>query len=425
MNANVNRARLAQLKIDRDTVPAAFEPLATNEAPRRPKRLRRHWRAAAAVAVVLLLVAGGLLLRVPSVNTVALIAVIPSQQLVQLSATGHVVAQTRSAVASKGTGRLIELRVREGSHVRQGDLLARLDASDVDAALAASRAALLQAQAQRRLSGVEHAEALRALERNKDLQAQGFISPLVLEQSHSRVDAADAAIEAADATVEVARAQLAIQTVNRSYTDIRAPFDGVVLVKNANVGDIITPLSSAAGAQGAVVTMADLSTLEVEADVSESQLTKPTVGQPVEIVLDALPESRFLGKVTAIVPTVDRAKATVTVKIRFDHLDPRVLPEMGAKVGFLSRAASAAEQATILTVAPAAVVARDGRTLVFRITAANGEEHVAAVPVQLGRSIGDALELLAGQHGLKRGDRVVLDPSRRLQDGSAVRSVAH
>ena len=202
--------------------------------------------------------------------------------------------------------------------------------------------------------------------------------------------------------------------MNEDYALIRAPFDGVVLVKNANVGDIITPFSSAAGAQGAVVTMADMSTLEVEADVSESNLGKARTGQPVEITLDALPDMRFRGSVAGIVPTVDRAKATVMTKIRFEKLDPRILPEMSAKVTILSQPASDADQKPVLAVNPLAVVERGGKKQVFRVK----DDAVEAVDVTPGRKIGDSVELQAA--ALKSGDKLVLSPGEKLQSGDKV-----
>jgi HlyD family secretion protein len=182
------------------------------------------------------------------------------------------------------------------------------------------------------------------------------------------VASAQAGAAQASSGVTQARAQLAVQQVNQGFTEIRAPFDGVVLAKNANVGDLITPFSNAAGSQGAVLTLADLSTLEVEADVSEGSLAKVQLDQPVEIQLDALPGQRFRGQVVSIVPTVDRAKATVMTKLRFEQLDARVLPEMSAKAVFLSQRASDAEMQPVLAAPPKAldaerrrVEARQGR----------------------------------------------------------------
>jgi RND family efflux transporter MFP subunit len=226
--------------------------------------------------------------------------------------------------------------------------------------------------------------------------------------------------------VSAAQAQRKVQQVNQDFTEIRAPFDGVVLVKNANVGDIITPFSNAAGSQGAVLTMADMGTLEVEADVSESSLAKVRIGQPVEIVLDALPDVRFRGSVGGIVPTVDRAKATVMTKIRFDKLDARVLPEMSAKVSFLSKPVTDADQKPVLGVNPQAVVERDGGKAVWRITSSGPAESpvmtASPVAVKAGRTIGEVLEIApVAANAIKSGDKVVLAPPAKLHDGATVK----
>lgn len=267
----------------------------------------------------------------------------------------------------------------------------------------------------------EQAHADVELQRALGLQAQGFISAQGIDAARRRADAAragvvsaQAALGLAQATQAVAAAQLKAQTVNRDNTEIRAPFDGVVLVKNANVGNMITPFSSAAGAQGAVVTMADMGTLEVEADVSEANVGKVRVDQPVEITLDALPELRFAGSVARIVPTVDRAKATVMTKIRFASIDPRVLPEMSAKVVFLSQAPGPADTVPVTAVNPRTVVEREGRKTVFRIDG----DSVEAVAVTPGRTLGDALEITGA--ALKAGDKLVLSPGDQLRSGDKV-----
>src|SRR5213076_2782632 len=163
------------------------------------------------------------------------------------------------------------------------------------------------------------------------------------------------------------------------------PFDGVILSKSANVGDMVTPFSSATDSKGAVVTMADMSTLEVEADVSESSLAKIKVDMPAEITLDALPNDRFRGRISRMVPTVDRAKATVMTKVSFDAIDPRVLPEMSAKVSFLSQEVTAAEQKPLVALNPDAIVERDGRTVVLVVR----DGRATAVPVTPGAKVGD------------------------------------
>lgn len=392
---------VSQLKIDRG-----------NLAPGKKKRRSPWWlRIAVLVAVVVLV-----LMFKPSSVEVQVSSVItsyPSQQYAQLTASGYVVAQRRAAVASKATGRLVWLNVREGSHVKQGELLARLDSSDVQAAIAQAQASIRQAEAGVAQANVELVNAESEFTRTKALRAQGFVSPQALDTVSTRVNAARAAVKSAQSAVVLAQSQLNVQQVNRDFTEIRAPFEGVVLIKNANVGDIITPFSSAAGSQGAVVTMADMTTLEVEADVSESNLAKAKIGQPVEITLDALPDNRFRGSIVGIVPTVDRAKATVMTKIRFEKLDPRILPEMSAKVTILSQAVTDADQKPLLALNPQTVVDRDGKKTVFRIKG----DVVEAVPVTLGRKIGDSIEV---QGALKSGDKLVLAPTEKLKAGSKV-----
>ncbi|MBI3382587.1 MAG: efflux RND transporter periplasmic adaptor subunit [Aquabacterium sp.] len=356
--------------------------------------------------------------RTVDIGTTAVVMSTPSQQYVQLTASGYVVAQRRAAVASKASGRLIELNAREGSQLKKGDLIARLDASDIKAAILGAEAAVHQAEANVRQSTVQLIQARADLARARSLEAQGFVSPQTVENALAKNKAAFAATAAAQAALEQAQAQLKAQKVAQDYTEIRAPFDGVVLVKNANVGDIITPMSSAAGAQGAVVTMADMSTLEVEADVSEGNLSKTKVGQPVEVTLDALPSARFRAHVAGIVPTVDRAKATVMTKIRFDQLDPRILPEMSAKVSFLSQDISASDQEPVMAVANTALVSRDGGQVVFKLKPVEGGGNtVEEVPVKALRKLGDLREVSGN---IKAGDKLVSTPPATLRNGSRV-----
>lgn len=351
----------------------------------------------------------------PEVQATSVTSAYPSARFAELNASGYVVAQRRAAVASKATGRLIELRVREGSVVKAGDLIGRIDAADVVPVVMAAEAGVRQADASRRQAAVELANARADLERTLGLKEQGFVSPQAVDAAQRRTDAAAAALAATEAALAQTRAQLKVQQVGRDNTEIRAPFDGVVLNKNANVGDLITPLSSATGALGAVVTMADMSTLEVEADVSEANVGRIRIDQPVEIALDALPDLRLAGSVARIVPTVDRAKATVMTKIRFERLDPRILPEMAARVVFLSQPATAADRQPVLALNPKAVVERDGQRVVLRIAA---DGRLQAVPVTPGRTLGDMLEIAPG--ALKAGERVVLAPAATLSDGTRV-----
>lgn len=256
-------------------------------------------------------------------------------------------------------------------------------------------------------------DAQRALDRSSDLLQKNFVSAAAHDVAVARAEKARAAITGLKASIAVAQANVRSAQVSVDQTLIRAPFDGVVLTKNANVGDMITPLSSASGSQGAVVTMADMSTLEVEADVSEASVGKVKLEQPCEIQLDALPGERFRGMVTRTVPTVDRAKATVNVKVRFVDKDKRILPEMSAKVAFLTKETPESERAPRTVVAPAAIAERDGRRVVYVVRDAKAVETA----IQTGVAYGDVLEV---KQGLKPGDKVVLKPSERLRDGAPV-----
>jgi RND family efflux transporter MFP subunit len=205
--------------------------------------------------------------------------------------------------------------------------------------------------------------------------------------------------------------------VSVDYTIIRAPFDGVILSKSANVGDLVTPFSNAADSKGAVVSMADMSTLEVEADVAESSLSKVKVGQPAEIVLDALPDTRFRGRISRMVPTIDRAKATVMTKVKFDEIDPRILPEMSAKVSFLSQDVTSEQQKPLLAVHGDALAQRDGKTVVFVVR----DGKAVAVPVTPGPKVSDLTSITGA---VKAGEKVVAKPPEGLASDSLVKVTA-
>jgi HlyD family secretion protein len=246
------------------------------------------------------------------------------------------------------------------------------------------------------------------------LLKQGFVSQSSHDNAVARREKATAGIASFKAAVAAAQAHLRGADVAVEQTLIRAPFDGVVLTKSANIGDVITPFSSAMDSKGAVVSIADMSTLEVEADVSESNLFKVKVGQPVEIQLDALPEERFRGVVARTVPTVDRAKATVMTKIRFVQADARVLPEMSAKVSFLSQEVAEADRKPRIAVNPDALVQRAGRTVAFVVK----DGRAVETPVQAGAKLGDLVEVA----GLQAGEKVVLRPPEKLGNGAAVKA---
>ena len=340
----------------------------------------------------------------------------PTQGFTLLNATGRVVAARKAAVSTKATGRLEFLGVQEGSAVKAGQVIARLEALDVSATRDQARAGTNAARANLTQGGTELTEAEANYRRTQDLFQKNFVSAASLDTARARLDRAKATMASLSAAIGVAEAQTRSASVSVEQTVIRAPFDGVILTKNANVGDIITPFSSAAGSIGAVVTMADMATLEVEADVAESSIAKVVIGAPCEITLDAFPDVRLLGEVSRIVPTVDRAKATVLVKVAFVERDPRVLPDMSAKVAFFKQKPTEADRKVVTSVRKEAVVERDGKSVVFVFDG----KLAKITPVTKGRDLSDAFEI----SGLKTGDRVVLKPAAELRDGAAVVQVA-
>jgi RND family efflux transporter MFP subunit len=396
---------ISRLKIERGARP---------QAPGQRSRARR-WLKIALIIVVLAVIAAVVMAKVggkASVETVTVAQTYPSQNYTLLNATGYVVAQRKAALSSKATGRLEWLGVLEGSKVRKDEVIARLENRDVAATLGQAQANVKVAQANLEQGQAELADAQANFKRSADLLNQKFIAAATYDTAQARLNKAKANISGYQAAIAAARANAQAAQVAMDQTVIRAPFDGVILTKNANVGDNITPFSSAADSKGAVVTIADMDTLEVEADVSEASLSKITVDQPTEIQLDAFPNLRLAGSVSRMVPTVDRSKATLLVKVRFVDRDPRILPDMSAKVAFLSKAVPPEDRQPVTAVQPAAIVTRDGKQVVFVLDA----DKVTQVAVTQGRKIGELVEV----RGVKPGQKVVMAPDAKLQDGQAV-----
>jgi len=325
----------------------------------------------------------------------------PSQANAVLTASGYVVARRKAAVASKGTGTLVFLGVDEGDRVKKGQIIARLEDSDVVASLQRARGNLSVAQA-------DLNDAKQSLERMRILLKQGLVA-------QAEYDVAEARSQRVIATIDAAKFGVREAEVAVENTRIVAPFDGTVLKKNADVGEIVAPLAGAASSKAAVVTIADMSSLEVDADVSEANITRVTPEQGCEITLDAYPQQRYPGYVTKIVPTADRAKATVLVKIKFREYDQKVLPEMSAKISFLAAgsSASAAESKALLTVPATAVANRDGRQVIFQIK----DDRAVEVPVTTGQKLAGLLEVTSG---LKVGDKVIAKADAQLKAGAKV-----
>lgn len=347
------------------------------------------------------------------VETAVVSSVYPSQALTVLNATGHVVAQRQASVASKASGRLEWLGVLEGSKVTAGEVIARLESGDTEAMRDQAAANVQLAEANLGQGQADLSEVELTFTRSEALKAKNLIGEAEHDSAVARLGKARAALAGYEAAVAVARANLRLAEVALDQTLIRAPFDGIVLTRNASVGDTITPFSQAVDTRGAVVTIADMGTLEIEADVSESSFLGIHAGQPVEIQLDALPGQRFRGEVSRIVPTVDRATASTTVKIRFLDADPRMLPEMSAKVAFLAREIGSGERKPVLAVPGDAVLEAGGEARVYVVEGG----RVRLVAVETGKAVGDQIEV----RGLEAGTRVVLRPLAGLAEGRAVR----
>jgi RND family efflux transporter MFP subunit len=326
----------------------------------------------------------------------------PSQSNAVLTASGYVVAQRKAAVASKGTGRLVYLGVVEGDRVKKNHIIARLEDSDV-------RASLEQAKANLRLNEADLKDAQQSLARQKSLLNKGLTN-------QAEYDGADARLQRVLASIEVAKAMLTSAEVSLENTLIRAPFDGTVLAKNADIGEMVVPMAASVGSKSAVVTIADMTSLQVEADVSESNIEHIKPDQPCEITLDAYPELRYQGYVAKIVPTADRAKATVMVKVAFKSYNNRVLPEMGAKVLYLTKAsdAAASTEKPRLTIPASAIIERDGKKIAFRVI----DNKVSSVTISVGRTMGTLVEIT---DGLTSGEKVIDKVDASITDGTKVK----
>jgi len=426
---------LNRLKIDRE--------LTIQQPGRRP---RLHYflpLAAIIIAVIWFSIAGvpGILRPPLKVETGNVVTAWPAQGLTLFNATGYVVPQTRSDIASKATGRLEILYVEEGSRVEKDQIIAQLENRDVKAAMeraeagvAAARAAVNEAKARRNEAHARVAEAQAELrdaeisrKRAESLIGKKYITPEVLDAAIARYDkavaglasaeagtgAAESSIKAAEAQVTAAEAGYREAQVALDYTYIRAPFAGVILTKQADIGDVVAPFATSAQSKGSVVSMADLTTLQVEADVNESNLTLIKADQPCEIQFDALPDVRLRGEVHMVVPTIDRTKATVLAKIRFLDKDERILPDMSAQVSFLSRALDTEDQVPRIALPAAAIVTRNQQNIVFRIEG----NIVHKIIIDTGEPLGDMIEV---RKGLQSGDKVVLNPPEKLKDGMQV-----
>jgi HlyD family secretion protein len=350
-----------------------------------------------------------------------------------LTASGYVVARRKAVVSAKIQGRLAELRVEEGSRVRENDILARLESEDHEAQVQRARAQVQQAEAQItasqaaiRRAEADLAEARRQVGVNERLSREAILPQDTLDASRSRVSVFDAAILQARADEQRARAAAQQAQADLHYSEallqntvIRAPFTGVVVKKMAEVGESVAPIPPGVNlstSSGAIVALADLETLEVEVDVAEANVAKLVDDQPAEVQVEAFPDKRYKARLRQVIPTADRTKATVMVKVTILDKDPDLKPEMSAKATFIEPSAPADAGAAVRTtifVPPAAVVTRDGATHVFEIV----EGRARRVPVTTGPTRQDRVVVTTGLTG---GETLVLNPPAGLQDGDRV-----
>jgi RND family efflux transporter MFP subunit len=336
-----------------------------------------------------------------------------------LTANGYVVPRRQAAVSSEIGGRLAALYVEEGDSAREGEILGVLRNEDLKAEIASARARLESAKAGKMEAEAQLDWNRLEFDRQKDLMGRKLTSQAAFDQARADLRVAEARLESAAASVHSAQAALNVAEESFEKTFIRAPFDGTVLRKEAEVGEIVTPIPASGGlTRGAIVTMADLKSCEMVVDVNEGYVTRVYQGQPADVELDAYLGVRFPARVRQIVPTADRQKATVQVKVSFLSTDRRILPEMGGKVYFKS-IASPAEDASGPAAAPTTLVPKsalreiDGRSVVFLVQAGRALMR----PVQVLGPAGDRLKIGAGLAG---GETVIVDAPETLKDGDRV-----
>jgi len=392
------KGELASLKIDRT------------------RKAASPWRWPLLLFIPVILVLGVLyalrvrqVLSAPEVETATVLVsrdAEPSAGTPILTASGYVVARRKAVVSAKIQGRLSWLGVEEGSEVRDGQVIARLESIDYEAQVARARAAVLRAEA-------DLSEAERQLRVADRLMKDSVLAVDERDATASRVKVAFAQLAQAKADLAFSEAQLA-------NTQIRAPFSGVVVKKMAEVGESVAPIPPGVNistASGAIVALADLATLEVEADVAESNVAKVANGQPAEVTVEAIPDRRYKAVLRQVIPTADRTKATVMVKVTILEKDKDLKPEMSAKVTFLEPEKAEvvkAPDAPVVTVSKQAVVTRDGKPTVFLVR----EGKAAARLVVTGTDRQDQVII---KDGLAGGETVILRPPDTLKDGDGVR----
>jgi RND family efflux transporter MFP subunit len=401
---SLDKAALESLRLDRSTDSAQY---------REPQgRSRRWWIVAAIVGVVALVFGWRMFNGAVPVHTVTVEAPEGADGSV-LNASGYVTARRLATVSSKVTGRITEVLFEEGAEVKEGQVLARLDPATGRAENAVAAQGLEAARRNLNEIEVRLADARRTRDRNRTLLERKLVAQSLVDASEADVAALQARLAAANAEVGVSRSQLALTQQALDDLEIRAPFSGVVISKDAQPGETVSPMSAGGGyTRTGIATIVDMDSREVEVDVNEAYINRVHDGQRVVSTLDAYPDWKIPGHVISIVPTADRQKATVRVRIAFEQLDPRILPDMGIKVSFFEDGKSASKvQGPKI---PVAAVVKDGEaTHVWLVRDAKVERRSVKTSASE-----DGQVTIVG--GLKGGEVVVIDPPGRLRDGAAV-----
>jgi RND family efflux transporter MFP subunit len=405
------KALLGQLRIDR------------SEPPPRTADARRIWIVGAALALAALVAVGAwLALHARAAAVVHTVVARASGGggggASVLDATGYVTARRQATVSAQITGTVAAVLIEEGDHVKEGQVIGRLEDTAQRAALAQAQAQLHSTQALLQQAQAMLAQNQRDVKRDEDLVKRKLVSEQAVEQARTQVETQSAQVESQRKQIDLAEANVRAAQVQLDYCTVRAPFTGVVIAKAAQVGEIVSPLSAGGGfTRTGIGTLVDMDSLEVEVDVNEAYINRVQPGQRVESVLNAYPDWRIPSHVIAIIPTADRSKATVKVRIGLDVKDSRIVPDMGVRVSFLeaSPAAGEAHERPRGVLVPASAVRKDGDKDVVFVLA---EHRAQRRTVTLGGTSGDARQVLAG---VTPGESVIVDAPEGLTDGAAVR----
>lgn len=377
---------------------------------------RRRWLwPAVAGAVIVLLVLFAVASKKPAVTVAQARPAGGVEGLTVLNASGYVTPRRKATVAAKITGRVKEILVDEGMRVEEGQVLARLDDSDVLAALGAAKADLAVADASVPDLAAQAAEARRTLKRYEALRDGGFIDQQTLDSARAAAASLDARLEGSKRQVKAARARIAIANQDLENCTVRAPFSGIAVSKDAQPGEMVSPISAGGGfTRTGISTIVDMSSLEIEVDVNESYIAKVVSGQKVSATLDAYPDWRIPAAVRTVIPSADRQKATVKVRISFDKLDPRILPDMGVKVAFLADSPAKDAQQAACIVQKEAVRDEAGTKVAYAVVQDRLQRRILAV----GKTLKSDVEIISG---VQPGESVVVSGPARLKDGERVK----